>query len=150
MVTRAIIEEIVETNKYRVRIPTLNRSEYSPLGTSFDNLYIATVSMMPNCKPNFQIGDAVFVAFENNSESKPVIIGQLLRDENTSLNPIINCDSISITSGAQLPYTTSIGGVTPSEIECLKGINKNLQFQLEILEQRIAKLEEKIKNSQGE
>jgi len=75
MILRALIENKEDAYHYRIRIPLLNKSEGSANATSYEDLYIAPVCTFPGIKINFVKGDVVFVAFESNDYSKPVILG---------------------------------------------------------------------------
>jgi len=142
MITKAIIEQKVNNYEFKVRMPYYNRSADSPNATKTDDLYTATVCCMPNNDMNYQIGDIVFLAFEDNKINSPVILGQLFRESKTDSNPELVCNSINSSVDAFLPECTYIGEVGPTELQQLKGIKENIQFKLKILEDRIAKLEE--------
>ena len=144
MVTKGIVEELIDDYKVRVRIPSFNGIQGTAAATDTKDLYAATIATIPNCKLNLQLKDIVYLAFEDNKLDSPVIIGQLSRATTTEQNAIMKLDTLNVGVDAYLPSYTHIGDVTPQEINCLKGINKNLQIQLEILSERIAKLEEEL------
>ena len=75
MITRAIIEELVDQYHYRVRIPIFDRSEESAIYTQFNDLSIATCASTKGINNSLKVGDVVFVGFEDNSSSHPVILG---------------------------------------------------------------------------
>ena len=81
MIQKAIIEEIV-ANGYqaRVRIPRYNKASSSPTATDKQDLAIATICTYPGIHPSYQIGDIVFVGFENDKVNQPVILGLLYRE----------------------------------------------------------------------
>ena len=81
MIQKAIIEEIV-ANGYqaRVRIPRYNKASSSPTATDKQDLAIATICTYPGIHPSYQIGDIVFVGFENDRVNQPVILGLLYRE----------------------------------------------------------------------
>lgn len=146
MITKAIIDTVLNNNTALIRIPFINKSESSASATLQKNLYTATICALPNSKMNYQPGDVVFVGFENHDGSKPVILGQLSREEQTRQCAEIKVDSLKVNVDTYLSSNTTIGEVNSKEIACLKGANRNLQFQIDILEQRIAKLEEELMN----
>ena len=80
MITKAIIEKKLNEFQYKVRIPIFDRMESSPEHTSFSDLAIATVCIPKGINNTLQETDIVFVAFEDNSASQPIIIGQLYRE----------------------------------------------------------------------
>lgn len=81
MIQKAIIEEIV-ANGYqaRVRIPRYNKASSSPTATDKQDLAIATICTYPGIHPSYQIGDIVFLGFENDEVNQPVILGLLYRE----------------------------------------------------------------------
>lgn len=144
MVTKGIVEELIDDYRARVRIPFFNGIQGTSSATDTKDLYVATIATLPNCKLNLQLKDVVYLAFEDNKLDSPVIIGQLSRETTTERNAIMKVDTLNVGVDTYLPSYTYIGDITPQEISCLKGINKNLQIQLEILSERIAKLEEEL------
>ena len=82
MITKAIIEEMMTDGYHaRIRIPTFHKINNVPGSTPFGELPKALINYAPGCKPNFSVGDVVYVAFENNQISEPVIIGALFKGE---------------------------------------------------------------------
>lgn len=113
MITRAIVEgfDINEdgTKKAIVRIPIFNGIESSPNGTSSAELSRAIEIATPGISETLNTGDAVFVGFEDNDMSKPVILGHLIGD-----NQFVNFvgSSLKIETSAMLPTSTTIGNIT--------------------------------------
>lgn len=102
MITKAIIEQI-ESDGYhaKVRIPIFHKIEDVPGSTPFKELPTALISYAPGIKPNFSVGDVVYVAFENDQYSEPVIIGALLNDNYEYNSGSIITDSIRLTFNVQ-------------------------------------------------
>ena len=110
--------------------------ENSPEHTSFSDLAIATVCIPKGINNTLQEKDIVFVAFEDNSASQPIIIGQLYREALLQQDTLfLNADSISISSKADLPIGTFIG-----DINVFLQI-KQMQEQLEELKANITELQ---------
>ena len=84
MITKAIVEEIVSPYQVKIRIPLLDRVESSPMSTNTSDLNTATICSLPNCYMNVQVGDVVFVGFEDNTYYKAVVLGHLCRQAATS------------------------------------------------------------------
>ena len=92
---KAIIEEIKDDGfQILVRIPYFDKLE-SSLGSN-KNLYSATVCTLPGCKPCFSIGEIVFITFENNDNSKPVIVGTLHRKNPGMSSVDVSCQSLNV------------------------------------------------------
>lgn len=77
MITKAIVEEIVNDYQIRVRVPVLHKITTSASATPFEELPIATVSTVPGIHIKYGVGDVVYVAYEDNLSSKLVILGEL-------------------------------------------------------------------------
>lgn len=100
MITKAIIEEMMADGYHvRVRIPILHKIENAPGATPFKELPLALVNYAPGCKPNFSAGDVVYVGFENNQYSEPVVLGALLNDSYMTMSGSILADAIQSSTG---------------------------------------------------
>ena len=144
MITKAIVEEVISPYEVRIRIPVIDRDSSSPLATKFENLNIAPVCTLPNCYPNIQVGDVVFVGFEDKTYYRAVVLGHLCRDAAYEAFPDMRVNSIEVKSHAELPSTTSIGDVTPEQLSYLQGLKDNIQLQLDDLKQSIAEITSKL------
>lgn len=143
MITRAIIEEVVDLFSYRVRIPIFDRIESATHHTSFENLLIAKASVSKGSNNQFQKGDVVFVAFENNDLGSPVIIGHLYRNAllQDQLGPIIEATNLTITGKASLPITTTIGDLSYNQLFYLSNVESDIQAQINDVQAQINDVE---------
>lgn len=144
MITKGIIEEIVSPYEVKVRIPILDRSTTSSLSTSTENLNTATICSLPNCYINLQIGDVVFVGFEDNTYYKAVILGHLCRESDTLPYADVTLGALKAKRSARLPQETYIGSVTATELQHLTGLRDNLQRQIDNLTDKLDKLQLKL------
>lgn len=144
MITKAFIEEIVSPYEVKIRIPILDRSTASSLSTSKDNLNTATICTLPNCYVNLQVGDVVFVGFEDNTYYKAVVLGHLSREAMTNTYADVTFNSLKSLGTTVLSESTTIGEVSPTNINHLKGSSDNIQKQLNSLLERIELLEEQL------
>lgn len=95
MITKAYIEEVISPYQMKVRMPIFDKPSGVNLCTNNENLSIATICCLPNIIPQYNVGDVVFVAFEDNNLSTPVILGVLYAENiNTNTYCNINGDSI--------------------------------------------------------
>ena len=134
MTTKAIVEAVIDTYSYRVRIPVINRSSDASFHTPTDELYTATVCVVNGCIPHIQVGDVVYVTFEDNDLSRPIILGYLYRDSSSDVSCDFIVDDIKVSGDAVLSPNTSIGAVTPYDIAQLRGAKANLQWQIDLLQ----------------
>lgn len=141
MLTKAIVEEVLSPYEVRVRIPLLNKIQGSPLATPTEDLNIASVCTLPNCYTNFQVGDIVFVEFEDNTTHKAVILGHLCREATQGTYPDLHSGDLVVHGNSTLPTNTRIGNVTAIELSHLTGLQDNIQRQLDFLSERVTSIE---------
>ena len=91
MITKAIVEEIVSTTQVRVRIPLLHKISTSSSATPFNELPIATICTFPGIDIKYDVGDVVYVSYEDDLSSKIVVLGDLSVSFDTGSYPIFNC-----------------------------------------------------------
>lgn len=143
MITKGIVESIVDGFKYKVRLPIFDKIEQASIHTSFDDLSIATACLPKGVRDDIKVGDVVFVAFEDKSFSKPVILGHLYREASRDVEgPYINCRKIDVVEEASLPENTQIGPLTFEKLQYLLNVNSDIQEQLD----KLSKSVEDIKN----
>lgn len=142
MITRGIIEKSIDEYHVKIRIPSVDRVDSSSVHTSTDDLNTAIFATVPGCEVNLQPGDVVIVSLEDSGESA-VILGYLYRMESVQKHCSYRADSLIVDNSTQLSRDTSIGEVQSSEIAHLKGLNENLQQQLDDIKRRLTLLEEK-------
>lgn len=138
MIARGIVEKILDNKEILVRVPLLNKSANAPGATPTEELDPAVVCNMPNCSVSVKVGDIVFVGFENNDYSKPIILGYLFSDSGNASQLNIEADTLTVNSKVKLPADTSIGKVTSSDIYNLFQSSDNLQQQIDYLKEHSA------------
>lgn len=144
MISRGIVERLVDAYTCKVRIPRLDRVQSSSVHTSTDDLMNAKICTLSNCDPNIQVGDVVFVAFEDNDYSKPVVIGYLYSVNKSPTKISLSVDSLNAQTNSTLPSDTTIGDVSYENLQNLIGLRSNLQQQLDYLTDAINKINSKI------
>ena len=137
MITKAIVEAIVNAYSFRVRIPVINRSKDAAFHTPTEELYISSICTVAGCIPNVRVGDIVYVSFEDNDLSKPVILGYLYKDSYGDTLCDFNIGNLTVDGSTTLSSDTHIGDVTPNEISYLQGAKSNIQWQLDLHEKDI-------------
>ena len=129
--TRAIVEGMVDDFHYRVRIPVLNKIAAAIGATPVEELSIATIAVSPGVSPKFRNGDIVFVEFEEGDTSKPVIVGSLFNTLDSQVVSDAKFDSLSVNVNTTLQRETQIGEVTADNIANIKGLNTNVQYEID-------------------
>jgi hypothetical protein len=95
-------------NKYLVRIPIFESAGQSDINQAISE---CTLSHNPGTYEALRPGDCVFISFEDNLYSKPVILGKLFVNvESESSGYQYNTD-LKVTHKATLPVDTTIGSV---------------------------------------
>ena len=129
--TRAIVEGMVDDFHYRVRIPVLNKIAAAIGATPVEELSIATIAIPPGVSPKFRSGDIVFVEFEEGDTSKPIIVGSLFNTLDSQIVSDAKFDSLSVNVNTTLKRETQIGEVTADNIANIKGLNTNVQYEID-------------------
>ena len=129
--TRAIVEGMVDDFHYRVRMPVLNKIAAAIGATPVEELSIATIAVAPGVSPKFRSGDIVFVEFEEGDTSKPVIVGSLFNTLDSKIVSDAKFDSLSVNVNTTLQRETQIGEVTADNIANIKGLNTNVQYEID-------------------
>ena len=127
MITKAIVVQIVPPNKFKVRIPIFNGFSGQQGAVPDEYLSDATLCTLPNSDNIINVGDIVYVAFEDNDAGRPVILGHLYTGTSKT-NTIIdlNVRELNVTdkptngrysiASANLPSNTRIGNLTYYDI----------------------------------
>ena len=79
-IRRGIVEEIVSSTEYRVRIINYDSGISDPTKTVTSDLAIASVMVQPGTSVSYNEGDRVYLAFNKDELSDPVIIGSMLTE----------------------------------------------------------------------
>lgn len=136
MITKATIEEKIDKYKFRVRIPIYNKQKDAIFATPTNELDIALVCTLPGCGVNYQVGDVVYVGFDDAQDYEPVILGLLYREKDTGTLMSITAESIKTKVSTELSQHTSIGNINEFNIKALYGANESLQKEIERLQKK--------------
>jgi hypothetical protein len=142
MITKGIVEEIISPNEIRVRLPVYDRAKDTSSATKTEDLTVAAVCGLPNCYNYVDIGDVVFVGFEDNTTYRAVILGHLITGS-AERSPTVQASfsSLNVTGNTSLSQNTSIGDVSADDVHQLLGIKDNIQKQLDFLNSKIDALQ---------
>lgn len=131
--TRAFIEGKVDDFHYRVRIPILNKLDSSVGATPTKELAIATIATPPGISPKFKNGDLVFIEYEEQDTSKPVIVGRMFNTLTSSIVSDAQFDSVQVSVNAHLPNDSTVGNNNSQNLKYLNGLTTNVQTNLDTL-----------------
>lgn len=141
MITKAIVEEIVDTYRLRIRIPVIDRmSDLSAVSNSESDLNVAAVCSLPNCHMNLQPGDIVFVSIDDLVPDDIVVLGSLYCSKETKSLCDMLIQRLNVTTEVVLPDNTTVGNVLPEELSQLSGVRDNIQKQIDALRDMILTL----------
>ena len=118
MITRAYIEEIDYDNaRVKVRIPLLNGVVNSKYSTPPSQLSWAKIIIIPGIEVQYNVGDVVFVGFEDNDVSYPVVLGYMMTTKesrvNKDLKVTLTATSLKVKDSAELPSNLTF--VSPNQ-----------------------------------
>lgn len=127
MITKGIITKLPEpgTNIFEVRLPILEKSginhtdQSSAQSRLTSSVLSATLCYMPGMYHGFNVGDVVFVGFEDN-KIRPIILGKLYTGFDDEDNNQICTANMDVKSTARLPENTAIADVTYNDLYYLK------------------------------
>ena len=132
MITKAIVERLPENGsaKFLIRIPIFDGFEGSKEDTDYNSLTEATLCCLPGVSNPVNVGDIVYVGFEDNNIARPVILGHLYLGDspNASKTSIgLNLNSLTVSDqkysesgSAKLPVGTSIGNLSYDDLLKIK------------------------------
>lgn len=120
------------SNKYLVRIPIFETTGIGETDSTLNSsTFDATLCYNPGNLEGYLPGDAVFIGFEDNKYSKPIILGKLYlgieKNKAATSNQYIN--SLEVTKKAILPPDTKIGEISLLTILEMYRHISNLDFK---------------------
>lgn len=130
MISRAFVESVLDETHIKVRIPRVNKVEGAVGATPSAELAIAVMCAPPGYTPRLRRGDSVIVAYEDDDEGSPVVLGLLFNSRSISTADI-SIDSATFSVSTELPEETSIGDVSKENIKNLVGLKDNAQKQID-------------------
>lgn len=130
MITKAIIESVESPYSVTVRIPIFDAVNEFNQATSSEYLSTATICILPNMQFNPEVGDVVFVTFEDNDPSKPVIIGCLAKESGNLSSCNLEVESLDANSTVNIGKQVNIGDISYKELQYLQGLTMNVNEAL--------------------
>ena len=111
MITKGRVESIVDASTAKVRVPFIDGYRGLSNSVPSDELNEAKISTAFGICPNLNIGDEVYIAFENGYIDKPIIIGVVAEQ---GFNPSkrfgdASFDNLTVTGNVSLPANTTLG-----------------------------------------
>lgn len=140
MITKAIVEKVIDPYSIRIRVPLIDRVASSSVHTAEEDLDVALVCTLPGCHPNIKPGDIVFVSLDDADTDRAVILGYLYRTKETETYCDLVLSRLRVLNSVTMPKDTSIGNVTSANIACLEGMNENIKKKLDLLTSKVETL----------
>lgn len=118
MILKAIVESYPDENsRVRIRIPKFHKLKNVATSTPTKDLPFATTCSLPGIKPVYIPNDIVFVDFENDDTSKPVIVGKLnFKNDTTDSISDITAGTLKVNSNTTLSDETVVGSINYTEL----------------------------------
>lgn len=132
MITKAYIVD-QEDNLYKIRIPLFHGVAGSANATPDNELPLAPACIPIQVTNPYNIGDVVYVGFEDNDKSEPVILGLLYLNEPRENTTTLFVQNLTVNNETKLNENTCIGETSAKDISYLSCANSNIQAQLDIL-----------------
>ena len=124
MITKGIIKELPvgDNNKYIVEIPIFSSAGMTK--NDLDASYMeATLCYQPGILNSFNVGDVVFIGFEDNKKYKPIILGKLFLYEDVNDNRgYALLQNLEVNGNSILSKDTSLGDITVDKLEAFNRI----------------------------
>lgn len=115
MITKGIVRKVPQNsgeNMYIVWLPFFD----DPMADAEETLLEATLSEAAGIQGGYSVGDIVYCAFEDNSTSRPVILGKLSSPDQVNDGGKLDAENLTITRKAVLPRNTKVGDVQLGEV----------------------------------
>lgn len=84
MLQKGIVEQVINKYKLKVRVPKYDKIAAVADATKTEDLAECIIGTLPGVNVVYMKGDVVLVTYENNELARPVVIGLLYRDVDTS------------------------------------------------------------------
>lgn len=112
MILKGYIKNLPQkgSNIFRVRIPFMEDN------TSREMIFDSLLCNQPGEYGGYEVGDCVFVIFENDKFNTPIILGKLFIDENDLVRSHHIVNNLDVTGHVNLPVTTTVGGYSINDI----------------------------------
>lgn len=137
MIQKGIIKELLlNENRILVRIPILESAGGQEVVLS------CLIMNQPGIVNGYQVGDVIFVAFENQDLDTPIVIGKLYTGTNNLSSSAFIGDSLTVSGKTTLSTECNIGEVSYIELSSIKYLIE----QVEKLNNRVDELENKLEN----
>lgn len=137
MLTKGYIQAVISPHSVRVRLPIFNKVENVQGATPVEELATAPICTLPHFVQNPQIGDIVFVDFEEDQYSHPVVLGYLSIENNRPNFVDVTLEDLTALGKTRLGTDTTIGDIDYKNIATLKGVEKPLTEEFNSLRQDI-------------
>ena len=144
MITKGIIEEILSPYSARVRLPIFDSIKEAQNSVNTGSLRVASICSLPNCTNLLAVNDIVFVGFEDDDLGKPIILGNLVKEQPSIANPSLSGYSLNIEDSVTIPGNININKTNNIDLTQLIGLKCNVQAALNQITADINEIKKKI------
>ena len=137
MLTKGYIQAVLSPHSVRVRLPIFNKVENVQGATPVEELATAPICTLPHFIQNPQVGDIVFVDFEEDQYSHPVVLGYLSIENNRPNFVSATLEDLTALGKTRLGTDTNIGEIDYKNIATLKGMEKLITEEFNSVRQDI-------------
>lgn len=150
MITKAFIQDVINPHTVRVRIPMYNKLDGTQGSTPKSELPLAPICTVANIINDPHPGDVVFVSFEDDDLSKPIVLGYLsLANMGLSYTDIV-CDDLEAKGEIRLSEDMVVGEIKYENIFQLKNLNENVVEKFQEIDRLIDEINVEIKKLQDQ
>ena len=136
MITKGeIVKRGSADNLYVVRTAKYDMFAEVKGSTPDFGLFEASCCIMPGYSNVYEVGDIVWIDFEDGKQYQPVITGKLLLPDSSQVNSTVK--SLEVKEFARLPASTSIGTINPTQLSTLTGARANIQAQIDSIDRYV-------------
>ena len=137
MLTKGYIQAVLSPYSVRVRLPIFNKVENVQGATPVEELATAPICTLPHFIQNPQVGDIVFVDFEEDQYSQPVVLGYLSIENNRPNFVNATLEDLTALGKTRLGSDINIGEINYKNIATLKGMEKLITEEFNSVKQDI-------------
>lgn len=145
MITKAIIKATPELNgnSYRVYIPLLRNANDDEIDATFN----ATLAYTKGIVNSLKVNDVVFISFEDNFYSKPVILGSLYKggvEQDVTTQALLKTLTVSERMDMGDTLSTNNDRAIRDNTDSINGLRKDLNGRIDLINTSLDQLNDRV------